>query len=351
MAKAKKLPSGNWRAQYSTGEKNSKGKYIYGSVTMPTEKEANFAALELELKHKEALRNPTGITVSEAMEKYIENKSNVLSPSTIRGYYLIRKNNLKSLSNMKLNKLNNNIIQSAINDESILHKAKTVKNIYGFLSAVLKLYHSDLRLNITLPQPEKKMIALLNERQLAELIKAVEDKSIEIPVLLALWLGLRQSEICGLTWDCIDFENSIITIRQARVMNKDNRLVLKTTKTYSSTRKIKVHDFIMEKIKKLPQKGDFLININGKSIYDNFKNTLKKNRLPDIRFHDLRHLNASVMLMLNIPDKYAMERSGWATNHTMKNVYQHTFSEERKAVDNRIDNYFLRLLSHRLSHE
>ena len=51
-----------------------------------------------------------------------------------------------------------------------------------------------------------------------------------------------------------------------------------------------------------------------------------------LTFHDLRHLNASVMLMLGIPDKYAMERGGWATNTTLKNVYQHTFDEKRHAA-------------------
>lgn len=54
----------------------------------------------------------------------------------------------------------------------------------------------------------------------------------------------------------------------------------------------------------------------------------------------LRHLNASVMLALGIPDKYAMERGGWATNSTLKNVYQHTFSAERDQVDEKIDNFF-----------
>ena len=57
-------------------------------------------------------------------------------------------------------------------------------------------------------------------------------------------------------------------------------------------------------------------------------------------FHDLRHLNASVMHALNIPDKYAMERGGWETDHIMKTVYQETLSEERRKVDEVIDGYF-----------
>ena len=57
-------------------------------------------------------------------------------------------------------------------------------------------------------------------------------------------------------------------------------------------------------------------------------------------FHDLRAVNASVMLLLGIPDKYAMERGGWATDNILKSVYQQTFSAERIKVDAMIDDYF-----------
>ena len=179
------------------------------------------------------------------------------------------------------------------------------------------------------------------------------DTEIEVPVLLSLWLGLRKSEICGLKWDCVNEKESTITIKKAMIVDKNNKYVLKkTTKTVSSARKLKVPIFIMDKIKQVPKIGEFVININNNVLYKKFKRILNKNKLPpEIRFHDLRHFNASVMLLLNIPDKYAMERNGWATNYTMKNVYQHTFSDERITVDNNVDNYFLSLLSHRLSHK
>ena len=64
-----------------------------------------------------------------------------------------------------------------------------------------------------------------------------------------------------------------------------------------------------------------------------------------IRFHDLRHLNASVMLALGIPDKYAMERGGWSSTSIMKSVYQHTFTAERQAVDDKIDSFFNEMMS------
>lgn len=59
-------------------------------------------------------------------------------------------------------------------------------------------------------------------------------------------------------------------------------------------------------------------------------------------FHDLRHENASVMALLRIPNKYAMERGGWKTDNVMKKVYTHTFSEEREKVDE--DDYFEKVL-------
>ena len=67
--------------------------------------------------------------------------------------------------------------------------------------------------------------------------------------------------------------------------------------------------------------------------------------MQEISFHDLRHVNASVMAMLHVPDVYAQERGGWATDNIMKSVYTETFSLERQAVDLTIDNYFERFIS------
>lgn len=66
--------------------------------------------------------------------------------------------------------------------------------------------------------------------------------------------------------------------------------------------------------------------------------------IPYMTFHDLRHVNASVMNLLNIPDKYAQERGGWKTDAIMKDTYMLTFSSARVAVDNTIDRYFMHTL-------
>lgn len=61
-------------------------------------------------------------------------------------------------------------------------------------------------------------------------------------------------------------------------------------------------------------------------------------------FHDLRHVCASVMAMLNVPDKYAQERGGWKSDKIMKSRYMQTFKPARAEVDNKIDNYFNKVL-------
>jgi integrase len=71
---------------------------------------------------------------------------------------------------------------------------------------------------------------------------------------------------------------------------------------------------------------------------------MKRNGI-EMTFHDLRHLNASIMLMLGIPDKYAMERGGWSTDNVLKSVYQQTFSSERQKIDKIIDGYFNGIVS------
>lgn len=72
-----------------------------------------------------------------------------------------------------------------------------------------------------------------------------------------------------------------------------------------------------------------------------FKKLLRDNNISDCRFHDLRHANASIMLMLNVPEKYAMERGGWNNNNTLQKIYQQTFNAEKLKIASAIDSFFL----------
>ncbi len=152
MATAKKLPSGNWRVNLFVG-KDINGKRIYKSFTAETKKQAEFLAAEYNLKRKE---KPKEITVGDAIDGYITSKENALSPTTIAEYRQTRRNKLQRLMSVPLNKLDNIMIQQAINEDAARLSPKFVRNAHGLLSAALKMYLPDFVLRTTLPKNNQK---------------------------------------------------------------------------------------------------------------------------------------------------------------------------------------------------
>lgn len=357
MAKAKKLPSGAWRTLvYSHTEKvDGKDKRIYESFTAETKSESEFLGAEFKLTKK---KKPTNIkmnmTVGETIDRYIE-INELLSPTTLESYKLIRKYAFQDIMGVAIKELTDDMMQEAINKES-KRKAqgkngnrtlspKTVANEYGLLSTAIKKYHKVV-FDVNLPKKVKKNKEYPDPDTIIRLIRGT---NIELPCLLAMWLSFSMSEIRGIMTSSA--KNDIISIDQV-VVNVGNKSVVKETgKAENRIRKHRTPDYIMNLIKQQESYIDYLksgedqllIPLTSSQIYKRFKRIMAKDGI-DISFHDLRHLNASVMLMLNIPEKYAMERGGWKTPHTMKRVYQHTFSNERKVVDDKIDDYFNKLL-------
>ena len=340
MATAKKLPSGNWNVIVYDGKKD--GKRIYKSFTADTKKEAEYAASEYSMFKKEK-NNPDNITVAEALENYILINKNILSPSTIQGYEKIKDNNLKDLLSIKLKDLTETHVQSSLNIAAINLSAKTLKNIYGFLLSALRRYK--IKMDLSYPKSKK----VINELPTpSEIIKAVKGTSIELPVLLAIWLSLRMSEVRGLKYK--DIRDNFIIVQRTILDIKGIPTERDFTKTKESTRKIRLPDYI----KSLMPEGkpdDYIVTLTANTITKRFYKILSDNHIPHIRFHDLRHINASVMLALNVPNKYAMERGGWSDDRILKSVYQHTYSAERNDVDNRIDNYFLSTMQNEMQNE
>ena len=340
MAKAKKLDSGSWRVRVYIGlDANGTKKYV--SITKPTEKEANLSALELQLNAQMMNDRPQELTFSTAIDKYIELKENVLSPTTIAGYKTIKRNHLQILSNVKLSSLTRELIQKAVNLDSATHSPKTVRNAHGLLSAVLDEYYPTFVLKTKLPSKVKYIPEIPNADNITKLIELSKGTDVELPILLGLWLGLRMSEIKGLKFE--DLRGNLLHIKRAMVKVECQEIV-KQTKTYSSTRSIVIPDYIVELINNTDQNNEYIIKLSGQAIYKRLVRLCEKNGLPHYRFHDLRHANASIMLALGIPDKYAMERMGHATNNMLKNVYQHTMSDEKIKTNDMVNDYFNKLM-------
>ena len=331
MAKATKLPSGNYRVQ---AYKNVNGKKIKKSFTAATAKQAQLAAARWQAAQS-ANVDPDRLTLREAFNKYFAAKENVLSPYTIREYHRISDKQLQNIMNIRITDLNNEIIQKAINTESVAHSPKTVRNVYGLLSSVLKMFLPSTHFNITLPPKKKSPMHIPDDAEIKKLLDCAKNTQLEIPILLAAFGPMRRGEICALTSD--DIHGNMITVNKSMVKTTDGKLIAKQPKTYSSYRTIEYPDFVINKLKNC--KGQ-IVKMQPNTLTDKFIKLLKANNLPHFRFHDLRHYNVSILHAMNVPDKYIMQRGGWSSNYTMNNVYNHTLKSKTDSITQQINGYF-----------
>lgn len=228
-------------------------------------------------------------------------------------------------------------VQVAVNAMARDKSPKYVKNAYGLLTAALSVYRPGLVLRTTLPQKEKPDISIPSTEDIQRIAQYEKGKRFELPFLLAAWLGLRASEIRGLTWDCVG--DGTIHIKQALVDGPDGP-VLKLTKTYSSDRVLPVPPYIMALIEAQPHTDEYIIHYDRHQLYKRIGSACNTLGIQRYRFHDPRHYQASVVLSMGVPDKYAMERMGHASTNMPKNVYQHTMSEKSRKVAASIDAFF-----------
>lgn len=328
------LPSGSWRCQVMV-----KGKRYDVVEDDPAIAHAKALALKEGLIEEE--KPGSSMTVGEAIDRYIESKDAVLSPSTVAGYKRIRENALQELMSINLSDLTQERVQKAVNTMAKVKTPKSVRNAHGLLSAALREYLPEMTLRTTLPQKQKTNIGVPSGKEIEKIIRTVKGTEMELPVLLAIWMGLRVSEILGLTWDSVN--GDMLHVKSA-IVDGEHGPVEKGTKTYSGDRKIRIPAHIKKLIGDHEKTGAHIVSLSRRAIGGRFDTICKQAGIPHYRFHDLRHANASIMLALGVPDKYAMERMGHATNNMLKTVYQHTLNEKQIEVADAVDNYFIKKL-------
>lgn len=338
MAKAKKLPSGQWRTlvyDYTGPD----GKRHYASFSAETKKESEYMAAEFAM-NKKGKKNQCNKTFGEALDEYIKNRSVVLSPTTIREYKRLRNNNMKALMNIKISNITQELVQEVINEESETHSAKSVRNMHGLISSVIKLFRPDFSLHTALPQRTKPKIYVPTDNEIQKLLRYVKDGELEIPILLAAFGPMRRSEICAL--DSTDIVGNIVHVSKAMVLKSNKEWVIKQPKSFAGNRDIMFPPFVMDKLKNIP---DRIVNINPNQITDKFAKVLKETNIPHFRFHDLRHYSASVQHAMGIPDAYIMARGGWGSDATLKNVYRHTMVDKEEEMNNIANTHFEKLMN------
>ena len=330
MANAKKLPSGNWRVQAS---KTINGKTIRKSFTHENKRQAEHLASEWLIKCESL--NPENITLEDAFKRYIESKEAILSPNTVRVYLNITRAHFQNIMHRKIMSLTMEDFQREINISAASSSPKTVRNINGLLSAVLKMFRPDFNLNTSLPQRKPTELYIPDDSDIKKLMGAVKDTEMEVPILLAAFGPMRRGEICALTSD--DINGNIVSVNKAVAHDKNGKIVVKAPKNVSSYREIEYPDFVIKKLQGIKGK---ITTISPSHISRRFKVILKNNDIPDFRFHDLRHYNVSILHAMNVPDKYIMARGGWRTNYTMNNIYNHVLKSKQSEYDVKINEHF-----------
>lgn len=198
------------------------------------------------------------------------------------------------------------------------------------------------------------------------LLEAVKGDPLEFGVMMALYYGLRRSEVVGLKWSAVNFENKRISINHVVTMcdvDGKTKIVAKDrTKTKSSTRTMplipKVEQYLLrmkreqEQYKKLCGKSycrDYseyiYVNQIGELIKPDFLTThfhalLGKNHLRQIRFHDLRHSCASLLLSNGVSMKQIQEWLGHSNYSTTANIYAHLDSKSKEVSAETISKLF-----------
>lgn len=364
-----RLPSGSYRALVYT-HTDSSGKKRYESFTNP---DYNALVMELMLFKAEQKRNKKkkkeALTLGAAFDRYIESKSAVLSPSTIKSYRAIRRNNLTELYPLNVEEITQEQVQIAINKEAMTRTPKTVANIHGILAAVLQVFRPDFVLHTTLPQKKRAEIQIPTEEEVQHLLRVTRGTEMEVPIILGALCGMRRSEICALTWDDIDFEKSRIHIRKALVLSEDLELVEKGTKTTAGTRSIRLFPPVAVALldakaaqesrkednesddSKEGDNGSEYITIKPDLISHRFEKLLKREGIRHYRFHDLRHYTVSVMLSLNVPKNYIANFVGHSSERMIDQVYGHIMANKKTSVEDVLQTYYNSIFQHEILHE
>ena len=336
---AKKLPSGNYFIRLRLDG-------VSIPITAATEKECINQARLIKAEHKAGKRiertSPKQEpTLDKIVQDFIDSRKAVLSPATISGYNVIKKNRFQFYMDKKPSDIKS--WQQVINDEVKTGiSAKTLKNSWALIASSLD-YYGIKPPAVKMPQIIQKPRPWLDAEQVKTFVAAIKGKDCEIAALLALH-SLRRSEILGLTWDKIDLKNNTIRVEGSAVPGEHNRLIYKPTNKTKNSRRI-VPIMIPElktAIQAIPEdKRQGLVYTTYRNmLWRDINRICKANNLPEVGVHGLRHSFASLAHHVGLPEQDAMLIGGWEDAQTMHKIYEHISDADRIKAQNKITEFF-----------
>lgn len=311
-------------------------------------------------KVNENLVAPREETVAEWLDYWLKDiTSKKCEETTVYGYKNIINNHINPvLGSVNLQKLTPKMIQnymskkldSGISSNTVIKHYNMLKTSLkvAVMQGVIKNNPADL---VVKPKPVKPEIGVYNKEQLKILLELVKGTRLELTVWLCGLLGIRRGELCGLTWDCVDFEHRVINIKESRT-NVGSKQVVKSTKSDKSRvlainddiiRMLKVEKQSQESTKELLQDlyvdSDYIVVMeNGKPYRPNylselFTNFINESGLPKITLHGLRHSTASILNASGKVTIYEISKMlGHADIKTTEKIYVEMFDKANKTA-------------------
>ena len=362
-----------WQARYTEGYDLGTGKQIQRSITGKTQKEVaqklKQATYELD---QGTYKEPCRMTVKEWLDIWKAEYTGDVKESTA---YIYKKNvdmyvvpyigsvKLQALTAPMIQALYNRLLKPQNEDCKAL-SAKSVRNVHGVLHKALQqaVLVGYLRVNpadaCKPPKAVKKEIAPLDEVQVSEFLKAIQGHPHEYLYKITLFTGMREGEVLGLTWDCLDFKHGTLLIKQQlrREQQKGGKYYFSPPKNNKS-RVLSLAPSVIQlfRLQKLKQNGMRLeagnlweennlifSNQTGgflsyRTVYDCFKRIVDKIGSPSTRFHDLRHTYAVLAIKSGDDIKTVQENLGHATAAFTLDVYGHVTAQMRRDSADRME--------------
>lgn len=367
-------PDGTWEARYTVGRDPGTGRQVQKSVYGKTQKEVRqkLTAATHDLDEGTYLA-PSRMTVSQWLEKWLNEYTANLKPYSLRSYRSQVKNHIVPfIGAVKVQELSPDMIQRMYNR---LHKElnlspKTLRSIHGILHVALDALVEDgvLKHNPAtacrkrLPKVVKQEMTCIADEELTRFMEAIKGDSFENLFLVDLFTGLRQGELLGLRWANVDFDKCCITIdRQLYMPPKGGSYTLEPLKN----RKVRViypAPFVFTILKRerahqlqnrlqagsMWNEGDLkgLVFTNGfgrylshKTVYKHFKKAVEASGIPSVRFHDMRHSYAVAALRSGDDIKLVQENLGHATAAFTLDTYGHVTTQMKAESAARMEGY------------
>ncbi|AOM82058.1 site-specific integrase [Salisediminibacterium beveridgei] len=352
----------SWYFQVTLGKKTDGSRNQVKTRGFKTEKEAQQALRRAIMEYEDGLYvHPSKMFYKDLAKEYMVYKKPRISSVTYECYsHLFKSIILPFLGEVKLNNIKPQLIYQfygKMNDDSFAGatRAKVHDLLKDSFQYALNLQHIKISPMETVERPKKgtRDITVWNSEQINEFLSLAENSPYFIVYYIALVTGMRQGEILGLRWEDIDFESGTIFITQTRKTDgklqygAKNKSSMRSLTLASSQIDVLLSHYEKQQEQKrqsedvysdenLVAASEVGTSINPSNLRRNLKKLISKSNLPSIRFHDLRHTHATLLLTLKQNPKVVAERLGHSNVKTTLDTYSHLLPNVQKEVSSEV---------------